>query len=46
MLWQRKTIFRKTEMWYIMQADEEGIIVGLKKILTQRIFRKLKANYL
>jgi hypothetical protein len=33
-------------MWYIMQADEGRIIVGLKKILTQMNFRKLKSKTL
>jgi mannose-6-phosphate isomerase len=33
MLWQRKTqFFGKTEMWYIMQADQDArIIVGFKE---------------
>jgi mannose-6-phosphate isomerase len=32
MLWQRKTQFWKTEMWYIMQADQDArIIVGFKE---------------
>jgi mannose-6-phosphate isomerase len=32
MLWQKEQFFGKTEMWYIMQADQDArIIVGFKE---------------
>jgi mannose-6-phosphate isomerase len=44
MMLQKHNSFGKTEMWYIMQADEDRIIVGFKKIQMQNYLEKLKEN--
>jgi mannose-6-phosphate isomerase len=45
--WQRKRHnFGKTEMWYIMQADQDARIIDLKKTQTDEYLENLKGKTL